>query len=62
LTLEYAGFQAGVKQFAKDGKKVGIELVKQFAEIVIADFPEWEYYINNIVKEIEGENIVSEND
>lgn len=30
LTIEYAGFQAGVKQFAKDGKKVESEAFTDF--------------------------------
>ena len=30
LTIEYVGFQAGVKQFAKDGKKVESEAFTDF--------------------------------
>ena len=38
LTLEYAGFEAGVKQFAKDGKMVRVKAVKEFAESVKLEF------------------------
>jgi hypothetical protein len=31
------------------------EAIKEFAEIIVSDYPEMEYYLNNIVKEMIGE-------
>ena len=64
LKLEYAGFQAGVKQFAKDGKMVGKKAVIEFAEAVKLEFyREFDEIIpsimadniDNLVKEMVGE-------
>ena len=77
LTLEYAGFQAGVKQFAKDGKKVKADVITELAVILKRriDFYRGcddldynsvlnalEQDIHNLEKELAGENIVSKND
>lgn len=32
-------------------KECQIEAVKEFAEIIVADYPEMEYYLNELVKE-----------
>lgn len=38
-------------------KKTQDEAVKELVEIIVADYPEMEYYLNNLVKEFtEGKN------
>lgn len=34
--------------------KIKAEAIKDFAEIIVSDYPEMEYYLNNIVKEMIG--------
>jgi hypothetical protein len=43
-----------IKRIDEEGIKA--EAVKEFAEIIVADYPEMEYYLDNLVKEFtEGE-------
>lgn len=36
-------------------KTARAEAVKEFAEIIVADYPQMEYYLNDLVKEFTGE-------
>ena len=39
----------------KTEARIRAEAVKEFAEIIVADYPEMEYYLNDLVKEFTGE-------
>lgn len=46
-----------IKELRAEIKQAKSEAIKEFAELIVADYPEMEFYLDNLVKEMVGEQL-----